>query len=117
MRRSDVSGLDIGVVTVGCEVLEQLDHVVASGYAEVRHAHVRVRVADDRREVAALLLLGREHLATESVAVEGKRAVEARDRVAGVMEPVDRHRVSARSLRSSMPPDGVTTKTFSTRAP
>src|SRR6266536_2435338 len=117
VRRSDVSGLDVGVVTMWCEVLEQLNHVFGARYAEVRHAHVRVRVADDRRKVAALLLLRREHLAAESVAVEGERAVEARDGVAGVMEPADRHRASARSRRSSTPPSGVTTNTFSTRAP
>ena len=114
MRRSDVSRLDVGVVALRCEVLEQLDHVVAAGNAEVRHAHVRVGVADDRREVAALLLLRREHLAAERVAVERERAVEVRDRVAGVMEPADRHRASARSLRSSTPPSGATTNTFST---
>src|SRR5439155_16763926 len=117
VRRSDVAGLDVCVVTLWCEVLEQLDHMVAARYAEVRHPHVRIRVADDRREVAALLLLRREHLAAESVSVEGQRAVEARNRVAGVMEPADRHRASARSRRSSTPPAGVTTNTFSTRAP
>ena len=53
----------------------------------MRHAHVRVRVADDRGEVAALLLLRRDHLAAEQVAVEGDRAVEVGDRVARVMDP------------------------------
>src|SRR5207248_180002 len=102
---------------LGCEVLEQLDHVTAARHAQVRHAHVCVRIADDRREVTALLLLGREHLAAERVAVERERAVEARDRVAGVMEAADGHRASARRRRSSTPPSGATTNTFSTRAP
>src|SRR5207302_447413 len=117
VRRSDVSRLDVGVPALGCAVLEQLDHVTAARYAEVRHAHVRVRIADDRREVAALLLLRREHLAAERVAIEGERAVETRDRVAGVMEPANGHRACARSRRSSTPPSGATTNTFSTRAP
>src|SRR5205807_9730883 len=107
---------DVGLA-LRCELLEQLDHVTAARYAAVRHAHVRVRVGDDRREVAALLLLRREHLAAQRVAVEGDRAVETRHRVAGVMEPADHHRASASSRRSSTPPSGATTNTFSTRAP
>ena len=72
---------------VGREVLEQLDHVAVAGDAEMRHANVRVGVADDRREIAAFLLLRCDHLAAEDVAVEDERAVEVGDRVARVVRP------------------------------
>ena len=76
----------------GREVLEQLDHVLAAGHPEMGHPDVRVGVADDRREISALLLLGRDHLAAEQVAVEDERAVQVGDRVAGVMEAASSHR-------------------------
>ena len=68
-----------------------------------------------RRQIPALLLLRREDLAAEQVAVERERPVEVGDRVARVVEPGDRRHAIA--SRSSTPPSGVTTKTFSTRAP
>ena len=85
VRGADVARLDVGTLARGREVLEQLDHVAVAGDAEMRHAHVRIRVADDRREIATFLLLRRDHLATEDVAVEDERAVEVGDRVARVV--------------------------------
>ncbi len=119
MRSADVARLDVGSAAGGREVLEQLDHVLAAGDPEMGHAHVRVGVAHDRREVPAFLLLRRDHLAAEDVAVEDERAVEVGDRVAGVVKRGQhrqrspwRSRLAARRL-----PAGVTTKMFSTRAP
>ncbi len=59
-------GCDVGVTAGGGEVLEELDHVLGARNAEMGHAHVRIRVPDDRGEVAALLLLLRENLAARA---------------------------------------------------
>ena len=115
MRSADVARLDIGTSALGRDVLEQLDHVVVAGDAEMRHANVRVGIADDRREIPSFLLLRRDHLATEDVAVEDERAVEVGDCIARVVRPAKPP--AAIASRSSTPPPGVTTKMFSTRAP
>src|SRR5262245_33027267 len=112
MRGADVPRLDVRPTAVRCEVLEELDDVLSVRQAEVRHADVRVRVADDRCEVPTLLLLLGDFLAAEQVAVERDRPVEIRHGVAGVVDPVH-----ATAVRNSRPPPSVTTKISSTRAP
>src|SRR5262245_32737883 len=76
-----------------------------------------VGVADDLRQVAALLLLLGDHLHAHQVAVERHRAVEVGDGVPGVVERAALDHVAPIAFRSSRPPSGVTRKMFSTRAP
>ena len=91
VRRADVARLDIRPVAGRREILEELDHVLAPGNAEMRHADVRIWVADDLSEIATLLLLRGKHLAPEQVPVEGDRSVEVGHRVAGVVEASSSH--------------------------
>ena len=86
MRDADVARLAGASLRLGFDVLEELHPVPIPGKPQVRHTHVRVRVADDRRQVSAALLLLEDDLHAQGVTVERERALEVANGEARVGE-------------------------------
>ena len=72
-------------------VLEQLEHVVGSGNAQLRRLHHAIGKTDDGAEVALDDLPLPQHLAAEKAAVEPLGALEVGNRVRRVRRSGDFH--------------------------
>ena len=81
-----VGGAQPVLPAAGRQVLEQLDPGPLAAEGEMRHAHVRARLPDDRLQVAAVLFLLEKDLHAHGVPPETQRPFQVRDRQAGVVE-------------------------------
>ena len=98
---ADEPRFELDRARLGGEVLEELDVVAGAGRPNERHPHLRVRIADDRAEVAALPLALGEDLEAKDVAVEPDRAPKVADRETGVLEALDLSHAAPPSPRAA----------------